>query len=86
MRASRGVLKEELGEAFRADRCLIFPLGEGYFEGVKGIVDFSKKSVVLRFGEYLLMVEGEDLSVGKYIDGDLYLRGKIQSVKAEQPR
>lgn len=86
MRASKGVLKGELGEAFKAERCLIFPFGEGYFEGVKGLGDFSPTAVVLRFSDYTVTVEGEDLSIGKYLDGDLYLCGKIRSLKAEDGR
>jgi hypothetical protein len=83
MRASKEFLKGELGEAFALERCLIFPFGEGYFEGVKGLGDLSPTCVVLRFAHTTVTVEGEGLSVGKYLDGDLQLCGKIISLKAE---
>lgn len=86
MRASKELLKGELGEAFQTERCLVFPFGEGHFEGVKGLGDFSPTAVVLRFSRCTVTVEGEDLSIGKYLDGDLYLCGKILSLKAEAGR
>ena len=84
MRASNGLLKGELGAAFCAERCLVFPLGDGYFEGVKGLGDFSPTSVEIRFSRCTVTVEGEGLSIGKYLDGDLYLCGKIRSLKSEE--
>ena len=83
MRASKVFFKGEVGEAFALERCLIFPLGEGYFEGVKSLGDLSPTSVVIRFSHAIVTVEGEGLSVGKYLDGDLQLCGKITSLKTE---
>ena len=83
MRLNKEIFSGEIGEAFRGARCLVFPLGEGYFEGVKGLGDFSPTSVVLRFSEFCLRVEGENLEIGKYLDGDLHLLGNIRSLQVE---
>ena len=83
MRLNKEIFSGKVAEAFFGARCLIFPLGEGYFEGVKGLGDFSPTSIVLRFSSFSIKVEGEKLEIGKFLDGDLYLRGKIRSFQVE---
>ena len=83
MRLNKEIFSGEIGEAFLGARCLIFPLGQGYFEGVKGLGDFSPTTVVLRFSEFTLRIEGERLEIGKFLDGDLHLRGSIRSCTVE---
>ena len=62
-------------------RCIVVPAGGGYFEGVKTVGDFCDNRIVLYFPRACIEVEGIDLSIGKYCDGDLELRGKILSTK-----
>jgi len=62
-------------------RCAFVPEGEGYFEGVKAVEDFSFSRVVLCFPKQRIEIEGERLTIGKYCDGDLQLQGKITSVR-----
>ncbi len=69
------------GEAFALSRCLLIPLGCGYFQGVKAVGDFSGEKIELYFSSAKLCVEGRDLIIKKYCDGDLILSGKILSVK-----
>ena len=64
-------------------RCLIIPSGEGYFEGVKYVEDFSPEKVVICFSKNRVEIEGEALSIAKYCEGDLHLSGKILSLKTE---
>ena len=61
-------------------RCVWKIGGAGYFEGVKGLVKFTPEQIILqtRIGEIYL--SGEDLSVKKYADGDLYIDGKIRAL------
>ena len=70
-------------------RCTIVPRGGGYFEGVKSVGDFSAERIVLYFPRESVEVLGENLSIGKYYEGDLYLTGRIFSVavleKADEP-
>ncbi len=60
-------------------RCVVIVGGGGYFEGVKTVGDFTPERIVLYFPKETLVVEGENLSIGKYCDGDLRLLGKIHS-------
>ena len=61
-------------------RCTIVPRGGGYFEGVKAVGDFSDARIVLYFPRESVEVIGENLSIGKYYEGDLYVTGRIFSV------
>ncbi len=65
-------------------RCIIVPNGEGYFEGVKAVGDFSSTRIVLCFPKIELEITGENLSIKKYYDGDLRLLGKIISMQVVQ--
>ena len=58
-------------------RSLIVPNGGGYFEGVKAVGDFSPERLLVCFPKEAVEVEGENLSIKKYYDGDLQLCGKI---------
>lgn len=60
-------------------RCLFLPGGGGYFEAVKSLEDFSSQEVLIVFQSCRVLVEGINLSVKKYCDGDLQLSGRIFS-------
>ena len=64
---------------FPSARCLLAIDGEGYFQGVKSLGDFSPDRVEIYFGNKAIAVEGETLCVKKYCDGDLVLGGKIKA-------
>lgn len=72
-------------EIFKGDtlaslaRCTLLIGGGGYFEGVKAVGDFSPDRIVLYFSKECVLIEGENLSIGKYCDGDLRLLGCIRS-------
>ena len=70
------------GEAFSLSRCLLIPLGGGYFQGVKAVGDFSEQRIELYFPSAKICVEGKSLAIKKYCDGDLILSGKITSLTA----
>ena len=72
-------------EGFPFARCTIVPGGGGYFEGVKAIGDFSPERVVVCFHRQSVAIDGKDLSVKKYYDGDLQLSGQIFTLTTEQP-
>ena len=65
---------------FPSARCLVAVGGEGYFQGVKSLGDFSPERVEIYFGGKAIAVEGEALCVKKYCDGDLALGGKIKAL------
>jgi len=62
-------------------RCVIVPNGGGYFEGVKWVGDFSSEKILVCFPRLHVEVEGEDLTIKKYCDGDLRISGKIRLVR-----
>ena len=65
-------------------RCILVPRGGGYFEGVKSVVDFSSEKVALRFLKEDVVVEGKNLIIKKYYEGDLQLIGEIFSLRVEK--
>lgn len=79
MRLYEEIFKNVEGAAFA--RCVLAVGGNGYFEGVKSVGDFSPERIVLYFPRERVEIEGENLSIGKYYDGDLLLCGKILSFK-----
>ena len=83
MRLYDEIFKSAEGAAL--SRCIIVPRGGGYFEGVKAVGDFSSERIVLYFPRESVAVEGEDLSIGKYYDGDLRLTGRIFCVRILDP-
>lgn len=52
----------------------------GYFKGVKGVTEFSPGKIVLVVGDMRVSVEGENLTVGRYFMGDMFISGVISSV------
>ncbi len=75
MRLYGEIFKDADGGAL--SRCTLVPKGGGYFEGVKAVEAFSSTRIVLCFPQNSVEVEGKNLSVKKYCDGDLHLVGEI---------
>ncbi len=78
MRLYDEIFKSVDGLAFRKYTVVIG--GGGYFEGVKSVGDFSSEQVVLFFSKSSLQIDGKNLSIKKYCDGDLELAGTIHTV------
>lgn len=53
----------------------------GYFEGVKGVREYTSERLVLDFKKRAIEIEGRRLIVAKYCDGDLELKGSITSLR-----
>ncbi|MBQ8295169.1 MAG: YabP/YqfC family sporulation protein [Clostridia bacterium] len=81
MRLYDEIFKDTDGVAFA--RCSIIPRGGGYFENVKAVEEFSDERISLCFPHDRLVVEGENLSIKKYCDGDLQIAGNIFSLSVE---
>ncbi len=71
-------------EGMAASKCVFVPRGGGYFEGVKSVGEFSPERVLVCFPKEQVLVEGENLIIKKYCDGDLQLSGRITSVRVEE--
>ena len=61
----------------------IVPDFGGYFKSVKQVVDFSAEKITLTVGKRRLTVTGEGLTVDKYFQQDLFIKGKIAGVGFE---
>ncbi len=81
MRLYREVIGDK--ELFLGEKCVFFPAGGGYFEGIKTVVAFSSERATFAFKSGLVEVEGENLEIGKICDGDVFISGKIRSVVYE---
>lgn len=82
MRFYEEIFKNTDGVAFA--RCTVVPNGGGYFEGVKSVGDFSSERIVVYFPKATVEVEGVELSIKKYYDGDLQISGKILAWKLSE--
>lgn len=67
-------------EGVALTKCIFIPNGGGYFEGVKGVEEFSKARIIVRFPKDFVAVDGENLSIRKYAQGDLQIDGNIFGV------
>lgn len=54
-----------------------------YLKSVKSVLSFSPQKIILSVGKACVFVEGEDLSVGEYFEGDLLIKGKVRTVGVE---
>ncbi len=54
-----------------------------YFKGVKAVEELSSEKVVLVCGRFIVTVDGENLSVGEYFQGDMIINGNIRAVSTE---
>ena len=55
----------------------------GYFQNIKSLVSFSPQQIVFALRRGTLLVLGEGLSVAKYCENDVIIRGNILSVARE---
>ena len=75
-------LYEELTgiEGFATARYTVAVNGGGYFEGVKAVGEFTPEKILLLYPKAEIEIVGENLSIGKYVDCDLKIDGKIRCV------
>jgi hypothetical protein len=78
MRLYDEIFKSADGLAFRKYTVVVG--GGGYFEGVKSVGDFSTERIILFYPKCSLQIDGKDLMIKKYCDGDLELSGVVHTV------
>lgn len=61
----------------------VVPEFGGYFKSVKQVAEYSPDKIVLYVGKRKLTVEGQKLTIDKYFEQDLLIRGDICGVKYE---
>ena len=61
----------------------IIPDFGGYFRSVKGVAEYSSEKIVLSLKKSRITVIGENLTLGKYFEEDLLIKGKISGVQID---
>ena len=61
----------------------IIPDFGGYFRSVKGVAEYSQEKIVLSLKKSRITVVGENLTLGKYFEEDLLIKGKISGVQID---
>lgn len=61
----------------------IVPEFGGYFRSIKGVAEYSSERVVLVLKKNKITVVGEGLTLGKYFEEDLLIKGKIVGVQID---
>lgn len=62
-------------------RVLLLGDRAGYFESVKSVISYSQTKIELAVKNSLLTIDGENLFIKKFCEGDVVICGKILSVK-----
>ncbi|MDE5942870.1 MAG: YabP/YqfC family sporulation protein [Clostridia bacterium] len=76
-------LLEQILEELGADTLKSFsvvPGFGGYFRSVKGVVEYAPEKIVIALKKNKITVTGENLTLGKYFEEDLLIRGAISGV------
>ena len=72
------------GEALFGGAKVVLYAGKcAYFENVKSVLSFSESAAVLRLKRGTVTAEGRGLSIARYGEGDLLLKGDVRCVRAE---
>ena len=61
----------------------VIPHFGGYFQNVKGVYEYSPTRIVLEIPKGSVTIEGKELKVGEYFEGDIFIKGRIEVVKIE---
>lgn len=56
----------------------------GYFMNVKKILEFSPERIVVKGANGRYSIEGKELFIRKYFEGDLSIKGNIRKVAREE--
>lgn len=54
-----------------------------YLKCVKSVVDFSPERMVLAVGKKRVTLEGADMLLGEFFEGDLIVKGDIRMIKID---
>lgn len=54
-----------------------------YLKSVKSVVDFSPERMVLAVGKKRVTLEGDNMLLGEFFEGDLMVKGDIRVIKID---
>ena len=78
------LLDEIFKNADTGARFTVAEHGGAYFEGVKAVGEFTPSRILLYFSKSGVELEGEDLRIETYVDGDMRIGGKIDVVRLQR--
>jgi hypothetical protein len=78
-----GQLLEELGAHDGNSYMVVIGYGV-YFCNVVSVNEFSSQKMVVRVGKHSITVEGENLSISKYFERDLFVLGKVRGTYVDE--
>ena len=81
MKLLQQILREAGAEPDRA--FTVVPSFGGYFKSVKRVESYSPEKVVLAVAKLRVTVTGAKLTIDKYFQQDLFIRGDITGVTVE---
>ena len=78
------LLAEIFEKAEAGARFTVAEYGGAYFEGVKSVGEFSPERILLYFSKSGVELEGEELRIETYVDGDMRIGGRIDVVRLKR--
>ena len=54
-----------------------------YLKSVKSVLEFSAEKIELKVGKQCVTIEGEEMQIGEYFEGDVLIKGKVRGVKID---
>lgn len=61
----------------------LIPASCCYLKSVKAVVDFSPERIVLAVGKKRVTLEGENMLLGEFFEGDLIVKGDVRGIKID---
>lgn len=81
MKLLEQILEELGGDTLKAFS--IVPSFGGYFRSIKSVAGYSPEKIILLQRKRTLVLEGENLEVGKYFEEDIFIKGDIKVITVE---
>ena len=54
-----------------------------HLKSVKAVVEFSDRKIELKVGKMLVTLEGNDMQIGEYFEGDILVKGDVRGIKID---
>lgn len=54
-----------------------------HLKSVRAVVEFSAQKIELKVGKMRVTLEGNDMQIGEYFEGDILVKGDIRGIKID---
>lgn len=62
----------------------VVPSFGGYFRSIKSIAEYSPEKIILLQRKGSIVLEGENMEVGKYFEQDIFIKGEIKVITVDK--